>query len=197
MIQFHLLGSTVIQKDKQALEQSILAGSKRLALFSYLLLAKPRGYHRRDILISIFWPDLGQKSARNALSNIIYHIRDALGKDIIQNRGSEEIVVNSDKIWCDALAFDEALEKGQYKRALDLYRVMSCRDYTSVIFHQDFRTGWTASVRGFASKRPMPAWHWLKSYCRMANPVMPRNMPCKPWNCCRSPINIKRPLSIC
>lgn len=121
MIELRVLGSTLLQKDYTSIGYSILAGPKRLAILIYLVLHHPQGFIRRDELIAIFWPESGQKRARNALSNILYHIREALGKDIIINRGTEEIGPNSDKIWCDSIAFEEALDKDNLLKAIDLY----------------------------------------------------------------------------
>ncbi|GAA5522769.1 hypothetical protein LQ318_13510 [Aliifodinibius salicampi] len=122
MINFRILGSLTIQEDNKEHDHSFLYGPKRLALFTYLLLARPRGYHRRDRLIAIFWPDMGQKNARNALSNLLYNIRDALGKEIIINRGMEEIAINRDLVWCDVIEFEEAMDKGQFQKAIDFYK---------------------------------------------------------------------------
>src|SRR5262245_12921902 len=38
---------------------------KRLALLAYLAIARPRGAHRRDALVAIFWPELDQHGARS------------------------------------------------------------------------------------------------------------------------------------
>ncbi|MFO8055291.1 MAG: BTAD domain-containing putative transcriptional regulator [Bacteroidales bacterium] len=122
MIKLQFLGPVTIRKEDGSLDQTIPKGAKRVALLAYLVLAKPRGYHRRDELLTLFWPDAGQKSARNALSNILYYLRNALGKDIILNRGSEEICVNMEKVWCDVLAFESAVDQGELKKAFELYK---------------------------------------------------------------------------
>lgn len=122
MIQVRILGSLTLQKEDELFADSFLAGSKRVALFTYMLLAMPRGYHRRDKLTALFWPEFSQKNARNALSNMLYQIRSSLGKDLVLNRGTEEISLKREKIWCDALAFEEFLNNENPTRALDLYR---------------------------------------------------------------------------
>src|SRR6056297_2409198 len=122
MIQVRILGSLTLQKDDESYDDSFLAGSKRVALLTYLMLARPRGYHRRDKLTALFWPESSQKSARNALSNMLYQIRNSLGKESVLNRGTEEVSLNRDNIWCDALAFEEFLNEGNPTGALDLYR---------------------------------------------------------------------------
>jgi TolB-like protein/Tfp pilus assembly protein PilF len=122
MTELFILGPAEIRNSKGELEHSFLAGPKRLALLTYLLLKRPRGFHRRDILLPLFWPDQDQKSARNSLSNMLYHIRQTLGKKAIENRGSEEITINADTFWSDALAFEHAIQDKESKNALELYR---------------------------------------------------------------------------
>lgn len=122
MIELCILGSTEIRREDGTLEHSFLTGSKRLGLLTYLALARPRAYHRRDQLLPLFWPERGQKRARNALSNMLYHIRRALGDEVLMSRGTEEIGVNTDRLWCDAVAFEDALNQHRAEMALDLYR---------------------------------------------------------------------------
>lgn len=122
MTQLYILGPAEIRNTKGELEHSFLAGPKRLALLTYLLLSRPRGFHRRDSLLPLFWPDQDQKSARNSLSNMLYHIRKTLGKEAIKNRGAEEITINAEIFWSDALAFEQAIGKKKPEDALKLYR---------------------------------------------------------------------------
>ncbi len=122
MIQVNILGPAEIRKPDGELEQSFLTGPKRLALLVYLLLKRPFGFHRRDSLLPLFWPDMGQKNARNSLSNILYHIRKTFGNDSVLNRGGEEIQINSDLFDCDVSLFEDYLKENRINTALDLYR---------------------------------------------------------------------------
>lgn len=122
MPELHILGPAEIRNADGSLNNTFLAGPKRLAVLAYLLLDRPRGFHRRDSLLPVFWPDLGQKSARNALSNMLYHIRRTLGDDVIVNRGNEEILINTDSFYADVIEFDTCLEQGNFEAALQLYR---------------------------------------------------------------------------
>lgn len=122
MNELRILGSTELRRKDGTLEHSFLTGPKRLGLLVYLVLARPRGYHRRDLLLPLFWPEHGQKRARNALSNMLYHIRRVLGTDVLMRRGTEEIGVRTDRLWCDAIAFEEALDQNRAAMAFDLYR---------------------------------------------------------------------------
>lgn len=122
MIQVNILGPAEIRRPEGELEQSFLTGPKRLALLVYLLLKRPFGFHRRDSLLPLFWPDMGQKNARNSLSNILYHIRKTFGRDSVLNRGGEEILINSDLFDCDVNIFEGYIKENSINAALDLYR---------------------------------------------------------------------------
>lgn len=121
MVEFRVLGITGLRRDDGTFDQSFLTGPKRLALLTYLMIAKPRSFHRRDKLLALFWPEVGEKSARNSLSNMLYHIRSSLGDEVLINRGVEEISINFDRIWCDVLAFEQALEDDEHLEALNHY----------------------------------------------------------------------------
>ena len=122
MIELKILGPAEIRNSNGELEHSFLAGPKRLALLTYLLLDRPRGFHRRDSLLPLFWPEQDQKSARNALSNMLYHIRKTLGKEALKNRGAEEIMIDPQAFSSDAQIFEEAIKKQDLKAALQVYR---------------------------------------------------------------------------
>ena len=94
---------------------------KDVALLAYLVVARPRGAHRREILVSLLWPETGERRARNALNQALYRIRKALGPDVVRSRGYEEVGVESDAITCDAVAFEQELDAGRSEEALDRY----------------------------------------------------------------------------
>ena len=122
MSRLHILGPAEIRDEKGELEHSFLAGPKRLALLSFLLLNNPGKFHRRDSLLPLFWPEQDQKSARNALSNMLYHIRKTLGTEVIENRGAEEVRINPDALWADTIAFRQAYRDKDYFTVVKLYR---------------------------------------------------------------------------
>lgn len=100
---------------------TLLAQTKRLALFVYLATARPRGFHRRDRLVGLFWPEHSSEHARAALRKSLHAIRQALGEQAIVNRGDEEIAV-SESLGCDAQQFEEAISAGRFAAALEIYR---------------------------------------------------------------------------
>src|SRR5690606_20768832 len=97
MITFHVLGALDLRGADGRPLGSPLTGSKRLALLAYLALAgRRRGLTRRDTLLALFWPHLDQSHARNSLSNMLHHIRKALGPDAVVTRGREAIGLTED-----------------------------------------------------------------------------------------------------
>ncbi len=102
--------------------RALLSRPGQLALLAYLALARPRGFHRRDTLIGLFWAETGQDSARNALRQAVHRLRQELGSDAILSRGAEELAVNSKDFWTDVGAFEDALTAGKAAEALGHYR---------------------------------------------------------------------------
>jgi DNA-binding SARP family transcriptional activator/Tfp pilus assembly protein PilF len=102
--------------------QSILVQPKRLALLIYLVVALPRGFHRRDALLAMFWPELDRVRASRALRQALHFLRAHLSEPAITNRGAEEVGVPLDRISCDAVRFETLLDLGHEERALELYR---------------------------------------------------------------------------
>jgi serine/threonine-protein kinase len=98
----------------------VLHQPKRQALLAYLALASPREFHRRDTLVALFWPEFDEAHARNALSQAIHVLRRYLGPGVVVNRGPEEVGLERDRLWCDAVAFDQALASGRRAEALEL-----------------------------------------------------------------------------
>ena len=59
--------------------RSVLAQPKRLALLGYLAAATPPGPQRPDTLLGLFWPELDDEHARNALSKAVHFLRRVSG----------------------------------------------------------------------------------------------------------------------
>ena len=102
--------------------RSLLAQPRRVALLVYLALASPRGLHRRDKLLALFWPEQDESHARNALSQAVHVLRRTLGAEAILSRGDDELGLNREIVWSDVVAFEAVLEAGRTAEALELYR---------------------------------------------------------------------------
>jgi len=122
MIRLQTLGALDLTNAEGSELRAIVAQPKRLALLTYLGVATPHGFHRRDSLLPLFWPERDTEHARASLSRAIYFLRRELGAGVVVNRGSEEIDLCRDRVWCDVAAFDDALRANKYRDALDLYR---------------------------------------------------------------------------
>src|SRR3954466_7932908 len=122
MIQFLTLGVLDLRAPEGREFRAVLQQPKRLGLLAYLAVASPRRFHPRDTLLGLFWPKLHQEHARAALRRSLYFLRAQLGAAVVTGRGDEEVGVPEEILWCDATALDRALDDGDPKQALELYR---------------------------------------------------------------------------
>src|SRR2546422_557541 len=121
MISFRMLGSVEL-RDSQGRElDAILRRPKLLALLGYLTIARPWGFQRRDTLVALLWPELDHAHARNALSQAVHALRQALGHAALVAGGEEVLGVSEAGLWCDVREFETALEAGRAEQALELY----------------------------------------------------------------------------
>ena len=100
----------------------ILVQPKRFALLTYVALAGPSGYRRRDTTLALFWPDLDGEHGRGALRQALRFLRRVLGDGVIVTRGEQEIGVDHARLACDAVAFARECDAGRSVDALALYR---------------------------------------------------------------------------
>jgi TolB-like protein/DNA-binding SARP family transcriptional activator/Flp pilus assembly protein TadD len=121
LIRLHLLGTVDLRRDGVEV-RSVLSQPKRLALLAYLASATPRGFHSRDTLLALFWPESDGERARNSLRQALHQLRRSLGDDVVVGRGDREVGLDPALFWCDAAEFDQALEEGRFEDALKLYR---------------------------------------------------------------------------
>src|SRR6266704_1315529 len=122
MIELRMLGRLSLTGADGREVRGLLGQPRRLALLAYLAAASPQGFHRRDTLLALFWPELDQEHARAALRQALHVVRSALGADVVVTRGDEEIGLNVDHLWCDVVAFDQAIAAQRFGEALELYR---------------------------------------------------------------------------
>ena len=121
MIRLRTLGQSdlVVGEDRDA--NALLSQPKRFALLCYLALPKPGVMVRRDALLGLFWPE-DSEQPRVALRQALSHIRKVLGHDVIVGRGSQEVGLNPDLLWCDVAAFEQALDANDLTAAIQLYQ---------------------------------------------------------------------------
>ncbi len=121
MIELSLLGPHVIRASDGREITSLPAQPKRFALLAYLALGSG-GYRRRDTLAAMFWPDLDQFAARRALRNTLYHLREAVGDDVIITRGDDAVSINGAVLTTDVTRLGEAVDAGRHEDAVAAYR---------------------------------------------------------------------------
>ncbi len=121
-ISLRLIGPVDLRDADGRTLDALLRRPKRIALLSYLATARPRGLHRRDTLLGLFWAEMNQEQARHALSQALHVLRQALGEAAIVTRGEGEVGLNLDLISCDVPAFEQAVADQAYENALALYR---------------------------------------------------------------------------
>ncbi|HEV2750024.1 MAG TPA: BTAD domain-containing putative transcriptional regulator [Gemmatimonadales bacterium] len=121
MIRFRMLGTVDLEDSEGRDLRSVLRRPKLLALLGYLAAARPYGFHRRDTLLALLWPELDNAHARNALRQAVHALRAALGHAAILARGEEELGLSEECVSCDVRDFDATREVGQAEQALESY----------------------------------------------------------------------------
>ncbi len=122
MFRLKLFGSLDISGAEGTPGSAPLRRLKPLVLLAYLAAARPRGFHRRDKLTALFWPELSTERARAALRTSLSRLREDFGDDLFTMRGAAEIAVNPDHLWCDVAAFDAAVAESRLDETVTLYR---------------------------------------------------------------------------
>src|SRR5712672_2383944 len=117
-IQFRTLGTLDLRAADGRELHSLLAQPKRIALLAYLRIAEPRGYHRRDTLLGLFWLDADHEHARTSLRKSVHGLRRALGEECVVSRGDEEIEVDRSRVSCDVESFEELIRGNRFQGAL-------------------------------------------------------------------------------
>lgn len=93
---------------------------RRLALLA-LLAAAPNRTRSRDKLVGLLWPDADMEQARHLLSDSLYILHRALGKDALTAVG-DDVVLDTRIVSVDVVEFRDALAAGNNELAVSLYR---------------------------------------------------------------------------
>ncbi|HEX8245139.1 MAG TPA: hypothetical protein VF541_16630, partial [Longimicrobium sp.] len=109
MIRITTLGVLRLERDGTPVA---VPQPKRVALLAYLALAHPRGLHRRDTLLGMFWPELPEQRARNALRQALHQLRAVCGEGVVVTRGMHEVGIDPARVWCDAHDLEAAAARG-------------------------------------------------------------------------------------
>ena len=120
-IELRTLGTLDARHRDGAALQSILAQPKRTALLAYLALARPHGMHQRDTLLALFWGERDTERARKALRQALYFLKASLGENALVTIGDSEVGISPDRVWCDAVEMERAMQEHRFEDALSLY----------------------------------------------------------------------------
>jgi DNA-binding SARP family transcriptional activator/tetratricopeptide (TPR) repeat protein len=175
MIELRALGTLVLRHSNGEDVQSVLAQPKRVALLAYLVVARPLGFHRRDTLLALLWPEQDEQHARWALNQALRHLRGALGKQVVVSRGDGEVGVDQQCLSCDVVEFETAIEQGDQAHALSFYHgdflegfhVAGCGDYERWLEEERVwlrrRAARAASdLAQLTVNQPAAAGHWAR-----------------------------------
>ncbi|NIR46242.1 MAG: hypothetical protein GWN71_38615, partial [Gammaproteobacteria bacterium] len=121
MLELRTLGTLDLRSPDGVKLHSVLLQPKRVAILVYLAVARPHGVHQRDELLPLFWPESDESSARHSLSQALYALRRSLGTDAFETAGRDGLAVDPAAVRCDAVGFQDAVDAGRWKEALQLY----------------------------------------------------------------------------
>jgi serine/threonine-protein kinase len=121
MHRLHVLGKIDLRDPAGREVRPVLAQPKRLALLAYLAANTGTAGCRRDRLLGVFWPELDEHRARKALNRAVHFLRQEIGGEALVSGNGDEVEVDPTRLWCDAVAFQSALNAGDRTQALDLY----------------------------------------------------------------------------
>ncbi|MEO8030595.1 MAG: SARP family transcriptional regulator, partial [Gemmatimonadota bacterium] len=122
MLQLRTFGRLELLAGEPAALHLLPAQPKPLALLSYLAVATPHGSHRRDALLALFWPELREEEARRALRQALHRLRYHVGDELLRTGRDGQLGIADQGAWCDAVAFEQALDAGHPAEALALYQ---------------------------------------------------------------------------
>jgi DNA-binding SARP family transcriptional activator len=100
---------------------ALLRQPKHIGLLAFLAMPRPGTWHRRDALLTTFWPELDQSRARMALRSALHTLRRHLAEGSIRNRGDDEVSVDPALISTDVATMASHFEGARYAEALAIY----------------------------------------------------------------------------
>ncbi|MEP6729118.1 MAG: BTAD domain-containing putative transcriptional regulator [bacterium] len=121
MAHLRTFGRLELVRGESPATQVLPMQPKRLALLAYVALATPRGAHRRDALLALFWPELNADDGRRALRQALHGLRHQLGDGVLASSSDDRIGIADGDFTCDAIAFDHAFDERRFADALALY----------------------------------------------------------------------------
>ena len=97
-----MLGTIALTSADGRELDALLRQPKSVALLAYLAMPRPGTWHRRDLLLATFWPELAQPAARAALRSALHLLRRHLAEGTVRTRGDDEVSVDPTLLSTDA-----------------------------------------------------------------------------------------------
>lgn len=119
LFSLRLFGGAVLASNDGAIAGRAVQ-RRRLALLA-LLATAPNCTRSRDRLVGLLWPDADTEQARHLLSDSLYILHRALGKDALTAVGGD-VVLDTRIVSVDVAEFRDALAASNYELAVSLYR---------------------------------------------------------------------------
>ena len=156
--ELRILGPTALVGPDEARAAAFVRQPKRLAILAYSSLSTADGYCRRDHLVGLFWPELDQVTGRTYLRKALYGMRETLGDELLLTRGDEELRVDPEKVWCDAVALQQHLRNNEWDEALSLNRGDLLDGLYPEGVSQEFQEGLSGTRKRFRDGSAHAAW---------------------------------------
>ena len=118
MLSLQLLGGTSLSDSNRQIPPRATQ-RRRLAVLVVLAAARGRAVSR-DKLIAMLWPEADAERARHLLADTTYVLRSSLGDDVIVGV-ADDLCLNLDRIQCDLVEFERALDARDLPRAVNCY----------------------------------------------------------------------------
>jgi len=121
MIVLRVLGTAELLADNGEEHGRVLSQPRQLALLTYMAVARPRGFHRRDSLVGLFWPEATQEQARSSLRQAVHRLREVLPADVelrADDAGfgfAENVATGSESVRFEALLAEAARLQGEQR----------------------------------------------------------------------------------
>jgi len=119
MLRLRTFGGVSVEREDGA-DATATFQKRRLALLILLAGARDRSISR-DKLVAYFWPDADSERARHNLSQLIYGLRRDLEVTVFTGNAGEALRFDKDALWSDVIEFEDAIDRGEYERAVALY----------------------------------------------------------------------------
>jgi len=111
-------GACLLRIPPAAEPEEVLGPGKPFAILTYLASSPGRSVVR-DQLVDLLWSNLDLESARHALRQALWYLRQRLGRESVESY-RQEVILRAE-IDSDRDAFLGAVERGDFERAVELY----------------------------------------------------------------------------